>query len=138
MIPQAIIPAYGGGGTRDDSWRLRGLLCGDTPLRVTEQRICGAEAVRQAVILILNTERCRYPIYSWDHGVETDDLFGQPVSFIKPELERRVRQALMRDDRVTGVGGFVFEGDKKKLRCVFTVNTIFGDLEGVRFNAANL
>jgi hypothetical protein len=90
------------------------------------------EAVRQAVILILSTERCRYQIFSWDYGIELEDLYGRPASFIRPELERRAREALTQDDRITGVDGFTFESNAKGLRCTFFVRTIFGDLEGMR------
>jgi hypothetical protein len=121
MIPHANIPAYDAAAIRDRTWRLH-----------TSARIGGAEAARQAVMLILRTERCRYPIYSHGYGAELGDLIGRTAGYIKPELERRVRDALLQDDRVTGVGGFVFEQDGKGLHCTFTVKTIFGDLEGIR------
>ena len=37
----------------------------------------GLEAVRQTVYKILNTERYAYIIYSWDYGVELQDLYGK-------------------------------------------------------------
>ena len=138
MTPRARIPEYRLECAPDETYRLHGLPRGGRaagPLTVTDGRIDGAEAVGQAIALMLNTERCRYPIYSWDYGVELDDLFGQPASLVKPELERRVREALTRDDRVTGADGFVFSHGKKALRCVFTARTIYGDLEGVGFDA---
>jgi hypothetical protein len=144
MIPQSEVPVYDAGPAPDASWRLRG---GDAPpqtsgpdedsgqtgcpLTVSDRQITGVEAVRQAVKLILNTERCRYPIFSWNYGIELEDLFGRPASFVRPELERRVREALLQDDRVTGVDGFLFEHGRKGLGCVFTVRTIFGILEGM-------
>ena len=38
----------------------------------------GLDAVTQAVFLALHTDRYRHVIYSWQYGVELDDLFGQP------------------------------------------------------------
>ena len=59
----------------------------------------GLEAVKQAVYLILNTERYWYPIYSWDYGVELNHLYGQPTGMVYPEIERLITEALMQDDR---------------------------------------
>ena len=123
MIPRSFIPSRGKAPPPDETWRLDNTV-------VSSDRIQGLEAVRQAVYLILNVERYQYPIYSWNYGVELWDLFGQPASFVKPELERRVKDALSQDMRVTGADGFAFEGGGKALRCAFTVHTIFGDFEG--------
>jgi hypothetical protein len=120
---------YDAGTAPDSTWRITG------EEKISSHRISGVESVRQAVMLILSTERCRYPIFSWDYGVELEDLTGRPVSFVKPELERRVREALSRDDRITGADGFVFEHKKKSLHCTFTVRTIFGEFtEGIRLD----
>ena len=39
----------------------------------------GVEAVKQAIFRILNTERYQYIIYPWWYGIETIDLYGEPV-----------------------------------------------------------
>lgn len=87
------------------------------------------EAVQQAVYKILNTERYTYPIYSWNYGIELSDLFGQPIPWVYPELERRITEALVWDDRVTSVTEFEFDNVKNKVHVSFTVNTIFGSFE---------
>lgn len=87
------------------------------------------EAVKQAVYKILNTERYIYPIYSWDYGIELIDLFGQPIPWVYPELERRITEALVWDDRVESVTDFEFEDIKNAVHARFTVNTIFGSYE---------
>lgn len=87
------------------------------------------EAVQQAVYKILNTERYTYPIYSWNYGIELRDLFGQPIPWVYPELERRITEALIWDDRVTSVTEFEFESVKNEVHAKFTVNTIFGSFE---------
>ena len=90
----------------------------------------GLESVKQAVFKILNTERYKYIIYSWNYGIELHDLFGQPIMFVCPEIERRVKEALLQDDRITAVDNFDFNFPKKGVVAVtFTVHTIFGDLE---------
>ena len=51
------------------------------------------EAVEQAIYLILNVERYEWPIYSWDYGVELQDLIGQHPDYCKVEIQRRVSEA---------------------------------------------
>ena len=88
------------------------------------------EAVKQSIFKILNTERYSYLIYSWDYGIELVDLYGKPPMFVCPEIERRVKDALLQDDRITGVDEFEFDISKKGVVSVtFTVHTFFGDLE---------
>ena len=87
------------------------------------------EAMKQAIYLILNIERYEYLIYSWNYGIELADLFGQPTSFVLPELKRRITEALVQDSRILGVDNFSFETNKGKVHATFTVHTIFGDVE---------
>lgn len=88
------------------------------------------EAMKQTVFKILNTERYKYIIYSWNYGIELEDLFGQPVRYACPEIERRVKEALLQDDRITAVDNFEFNFPKRGVVAVkFTVHTIFGDLK---------
>jgi len=91
------------------------------------------ETMRQVVFKILNTERYQYVIYSWNYGIELLDLFGEPVSFVCPELERRITEALIQDDRVESVDSFVFNFPQKRTVLVtFTVHTTFGDIDTER------
>lgn len=86
------------------------------------------EAMKQTVFRILNTERYEYMIYSFDYGIETIDLYGQPVTYVCPELERRITEALSVDSRITSVLGFEHDISKKGVvHTYFTVETIFGD-----------
>ena len=88
------------------------------------------EAVKQSIFKILNSERYEYLIYSWNYGIELMDLYGKPPMFVCPEIERRVKDALVQDDRITSVDKFEFDISKKGVVSVtFTVHTIFGDLD---------
>lgn len=89
----------------------------------------GQEAVKQAVFRILQTERYRYLIYPWWYGIETEDLYGEPVNWVCAELERRITEALMVDDRITEVDGFEHDTAVKGIvHTTFTVHTIYGDV----------
>lgn len=87
------------------------------------------ESLRQAIYLILSTERYAYLIYSWNYGVELVELIGQPKEYALPEIKRCITEALLQDDRITAVDGFEFEAGKKTVHVTFTVHSIFGDLE---------
>lgn len=89
----------------------------------------GLEAVKQAIYFILNTERYEYLIYSWEYGVEFTDLIGRSHTFVIPEIERRITEALTQDDRISGVSDFEFEKTKTGLHVTFKVATKFGDVE---------
>ena len=87
------------------------------------------EAVKQSIFKILNTERYQYLIYSWNYGIELADLYGQPPMYVCAEVERRVKEALFQDDRITDVTDFEFDISTKGVVSVsFTVHTFFGDL----------
>ena len=85
-------------------------------------------AIVQSIYLILNTERYRFPIYSWDYGIELIDLIGKPMSYVMSEIPRRVKEALIQDNRISDVKDFTFEVNKNKLHTTFTVVTVIGDI----------
>lgn len=89
----------------------------------------GQEAMKQAIYKILNTERYQYVMYSWNYGIELLDLYGEPVSYVCPELERRITEALTWDDRIQSVDNFEFSISKKgEILVTFTAHTVFGDV----------
>jgi phage baseplate assembly protein W len=88
----------------------------------------GLEAMKQAIYKILNTERYQYVIYSWNYGVEFSDLFGEPVSYVLPEIKRRVQEALTYDTRIKSVDNFSFEVERGTVHTTFTAHTIFGEV----------
>ncbi len=93
----------------------------------------GLEAVRQAIYKILMTERYQYIMYSWNYGIELLDLYGEPVTYVCPELKRRITEALLCDDRILSVDNFEFEFPKRgAVFTTFIVHTIFGDVKGER------
>lgn len=87
------------------------------------------ESVKQAIYLILGTERYKFNIYSWDYGVELVDLFGKPMPYVMSELPRRIKEALIQDNRIKDVINFEFEMNGKKLHTTFEVVTDFGNID---------
>lgn len=87
------------------------------------------DALIQTIYFILNTERYKFVIYSWNYGVELFDLFGKQMTYVIPEVERRITEALMQDDRITNVTNFEFEATGHKLYVTFDVISIYGTIK---------
>lgn len=130
MEPQPMLPQTG-------SALLGGLTLAQQPTNTYAMQrharffgfVDGAEAMRQAIYLILSIERYAYVIYSWRYGIELSDLFGKDTTFVLPELKRRIREALMQDTRITDVYGFSFSVDQGNVHCKFHAATVFGPVE---------
>lgn len=102
----------------------------DTNIQSIRGTVDGIEAVKQAIYNILNTERYEYIMYSWNYGVELVDLFGEPISYVCPELERRMKEALIWDKRIIDVSEFEFETQKHGVvHVMFKVQTVFGEIK---------
>ena len=87
------------------------------------------ESMKQVVYKILNTERYKYIMYSWNYGIELLDLFGEPINYAVSELKRRITEALIQDDRIQSVDNFEYKTDRRTVYMTFTVHTIFGDIQ---------
>ena len=89
----------------------------------------GLAAVRQAAEIILNVERFRWQIYQSYSGMQWDGLIGQDPGYVALELQRRITEALMMDDRVRGISEFSYAVSDDTLTASFTVQTVYGDTE---------
>ena len=89
----------------------------------------GYEAVRQAVEIILRTDRYRWQIYRPSSGVDYRNLIGQDSGYVAMELRRQVTDALLMDDRVIDVEDYDFTVKGDVLSVSFTVRTVFGEVE---------
>ena len=59
-----------------------------------------------------------------------DSLYGEPISYVCPELERRITEALTWDDRIEDVSDFEFDTSVKGIvHASFIVHTVFGDID---------
>ena len=87
------------------------------------------EAVKQAIMLILNTERYKFLIYSWNYGTELEALVGTHPDIVEDEAERLISEALLQDDRITTVYDFEFSRNRDTLLVNFKVDSIYGDID---------
>lgn len=98
----------------------------------------GNDALRQAVYKILNTELGEDIIYEDDYGLEKQDLFGDDLVYVESEIQVRVREAILSDERFESVDNFNIVTQKGKMLVSFIVYTTEGEEiaveEGVELN----
>lgn len=88
----------------------------------------GLAAAKQAVEIILRTQRFKWLIYEPSSGTDYRNLVGLDFGYVAAELQRRVREALSMDSRITGIKNYSFKADGDVLTVSFTVTTVFGDI----------
>lgn len=94
-----------------------------------EGLIDGIDAVKQSVDLILSIERYENIIYSWDYGNELKGFIGKDRTFVQGDIERRIRESLLEDDRVESISNFQISFKGECAFVSFTVYCIFGEFE---------
>lgn len=87
------------------------------------------DALVQTIFCILSTERGAYTIYPASYGIQMDDLYGRPAAYIYAVLCDRIREALLRDDRITDVDSFTYTAHGDTMTVGFSVHTNFTDEE---------
>lgn len=91
--------------------------------------IDGLDAVKQSANLILNVDRFEHPIFSWDYGNELKSFIGKPREYIRGEIERRIRESLLEDDRIEDIKDFALSFSGECALISFTVQSQFGEFD---------
>ena len=68
-------------------------------------------------------------MYSWDYGIELEDLFGMDIDLVIAKLPNRIKEALTQDDRIIDVTDFEFKKDRNELTVNFVIDTNIGKIE---------
>lgn len=87
--------------------------------------IDGLEAMEQAIRKVLRTVRFAHMIYSEDYGFE--NMIGHERLFVQGELPRRIKEALLQDERITAIENFKLTFEKDAALVSFTCQTLYGD-----------
>ncbi len=103
----------------------------DADVGRVQGRIDQEAAMRQAVGKILQTQWMAHEIYDERYGLEMQGLLGKDEAYIRSEIKRRIREALMMDDRIREVCDFSFLEAQQldALHVGFIVRTRFGEWE---------
>lgn len=86
----------------------------------------GLEAMRQAVEIMLTTERYDYQIYTENFGVELEQLVGQDPDYIQATFPELIRDAFSIDNRILREENYVFKTSGDTMTITFDVVTVFG------------
>ena len=78
----------------------------------------------------MNTERYKYVIYSFNYGIQREDLYGKSIDNAILKLQYRISNALNADDSINSVTNFEFDSKERGvLKVKFIVNSIYGEIE---------
>lgn len=90
----------------------------------------GLASVKQAIDIILQTERFNYQIYSTDFGIELSGVIGKEADYVESMIRRNIIEALEQDDRVQSVEDVKFEYNcPGSVLCKIIVSTVYGVVE---------
>ncbi len=81
--------------------------------------IDGIDSIAQAVNKLMRTPAGVYPIYRDQYGFFYQDLIGKDRDIVKSELKRRLKTAILADERVAAIDVFVFVEEGRIPLCFF-------------------
>ena len=121
----SLLPVIEGGASRkmgDVTWNLD---------EMSGTKISGLDSLCQAIRVMLEVPRYRYPIYSWQYGSELDTLIGSGFSDVEQKAPTMIRDALLRDDRIDEVDSFTVSRTQQRdaADITFTVHSRLGNIE---------
>ncbi len=121
----SLLPVIEGGASRkmgDVTWNLD---------EMSGTKISGLDSLCQAIRVMLEVPRYRYPIYSWQYGSELDTLIGSGFSDVQQKAPTMIRDALLRDDRIEEVDSFTVSRTQQRdaADITFTVHSRLGNIE---------
>lgn len=92
----------------------------------------GYEAIKQAIIKIMLTEKYAYVIYDHYYGVGLEQYIGKDISFVVADLGSTIENALLYDDRILAVNDIeITRGSNiDGLLVKYSVETVDGLLNG--------
>lgn len=93
--------------------------------------VYGKDALKVWVWLALQIERYRFPIYSWNYGMEMEQYIGKNYSqeYLDNDLKKSVEDALKVNSHISGIENFTCIQDSDKITMNFTLITDYGEVE---------
>lgn len=94
--------------------------------------VTGVEAIKGWIYRIIQTERYKHEIYSWNYGSEISTIVGKTYNALnKSESERIVKECIRMNPYVTDVTIIESIFSDNKITMKFEVDTIYGKTQGV-------
>lgn len=91
--------------------------------------ISGKEAIKQAILKIIDTKRYAFEIYDWSYGSELDKLIGKNIKTAEIFAEVYIEDALLADDRIEKIEDFEIKKGRNFLNVKFKAVTVLGDID---------
>ena len=85
------------------------------------------DAYAQAIYKIVNTEILRFPGYDGAYGTQTEDLIGADQVYVESELQDRLEEAILADDRFESVEILSSEWERDHLHMEIRVTARDGE-----------
>ncbi len=102
-------------------------------LDFNSNRICGyisgKEAMKQAILKIIDTKRYAFEIYNWSYGSEVYELIGKDMKTAEIFAEIYIEDALLADDRIEKIEDFEIKKGRNFLNVKFKAVTVLGNIE---------
>ena len=95
--------------------------------QLTGQIVEGKEAIKVWIWCCLQTQRFRYPIYSWDYGADMEQYIGRAVSreFLQTDCEDEIRSAMLVNPYISDITDFNVERKNDQIHISFRTATDF-------------
>lgn len=77
----------------------------------------------------LQIEQGAEEIYSEGYGLAVKDLLGRDYPYVAAELERRIKESLLADDRILAVEDMSLTADGRRVSANFVVKSVYGESE---------
>ncbi|MCB2310644.1 DUF2634 domain-containing protein [Clostridium tagluense] len=96
------------------------------------EELTGLESLEIWIIKLLKTEKHKFKIYKTaqtdNYGITLMDLAHSDNSYfvIKCEIQREIKEELLKNAEILSVSDFVFTREKRTLTVAFTVKSIYG------------
>ncbi len=81
----------------------------------------GLDAVKQAVVKILQSDRFIHEIYSFNYGHELSSVLGGNPQYARSEVSRIIQEALLQDDRINAIQNMQVTVEGDSLTAIFLV-----------------
>lgn len=97
--------------------------------------ISGIDALKVWIEKILRTEKFKFKVYESQegdqYGISLLELVnsGYPLTFIEAEIQKEIKETLLKNNEIKAVYNFIFNRVKKVLHVTFSVNSIYGTIE---------
>lgn len=99
--------------------------------QLTREIVEGKGAIKVWIWLALQTPRYRYYAYTWDYGIEYEELIGQGYTdeYIETEVRRMTEDCLLVHEDIQSILDFEVNRKGDILTLSFVVDTIYGTIE---------